>query len=807
MHKFAGALIASMLSMTAAVAQLRDDQPLQLEGLSPAGGRTSVTEAWGSLQFTLINPNTTGRDARVAVYYPEAPDVQYARDLWIPGRSRVTSWLTVGPATGQGNQFGRQFRTVLQDRTGGANRVILPPGDERARSRNVLYRKREQTTSLMVDVAPAEPDNPDPTVPADPLTFARMPRVDGQSEHIFIVHDGPLPLSPESLDGVDVFVLAGNRLAHDPPGRAALRRWVQQGGRLWVMIDRVDPDVLAPLLGDESIGEVDRVGLTTIRLRGPADGSVTESIREIEVPVPFVRVIPAENDRILASVDGWPAAFVRRVGRGKIVFTVLGAKGWSRPRIARDGPSPFPGIKEFPIPLAAAAALSKELHPPNEPDPLPAEVFQPMLAEEIGYSVVGRGTAATILGAFVLLLAGVGLGLRRSRSPLLFGALIPLVAGFASLAFVGLGERSRQSIPPTIGVAAMIDPVAGGDESVVTGMYAVYRPSSGGAVLGTRDGAMLGLDTEGLEGQTRTRVESDTGAWHWDGLSLPAGARTGALRATVKSGRIAAVARFGPEGIEGKLNSGTFQNLSDAIITTRTREPSAVRLGSDGAFSSGSADILPAGQFSAGTVLTDRQQRRQAVYRQLHTGTGPRHLEGRDLLMVWADSTDVPMIHDEETRIVGSALLAVPLEFERTPANTAVTIPRGMISYRRVADGKSLPVTLTAPYAVEMRLRFQLPASVLPLQVDKATLFVHARTPFRKFSVSGGKNGKQSLLQADAPIEPIRIQLADATQFELDDQGGLYLTIAIGEASAGASSDTAWKIESLSLEVNGRTAP
>ena len=803
----AGILVSFTLSAGVTSGQLAGDQPLQLQGLTPAGGRTSVTEAWGTLQFTVINPNASGRDARVTVYYAEAPDVQYARDVWVPGRSSLTTWLTVGPASGQRSDMVREFRTVLQDRTGGANRVVLPPGNERLRSRSAMYRKREQTTSLMVDLPAAEPGQPEPTVPADALTLARLPRADGQSEHISIVHDGPLPLSAEALDGVDVFVLAGNRLATDPPGRAALRRWVEQGGRLWVMLDRVDSATLAPILGDDGeLGIVDRVGLTTVRLRGQGDGPAGETVLEVEQPVPFVRVIASATDRVLASVDGWPAAFARRVGRGKVVFTTLGAHGWCRPRIARDGSSPFPGLRDFPIPSAPVTFLTKELHPQSEPDPLPPDVFQPMLAEEIGYSVVGRGMAAAILGGFVVTLGVVGVGLRRSRHPALFGALVPVVAGLAAVAFVALGERSRRAIPPTVGLAAMVDPVPGSDEAVVSGLYAVYRPASGPAAMGTRDGSLLGLDAEGLDGQTRVRVQTDIDAWHWDGLSLPAGTRTGSIRTTLKTGRIAAVARFGPEGIEGKLTAGTFGGLSDAIIATRSREPAAIRFGAEGTFASGPADILPAGQYLTGSVLTDRQQRRQAVYRQLHTGTGPRHLEGRDLLMVWADAADVPILREEGARVVGSVLLAVPLEFERTPADTRVTVPRGLIPYKRVAEGKQLPVTLTAPYSVAMRLRFQMPPSVLPLRVERATLSVQVRAPFRRVTVTGGPEGKPvPLFEADAPIEPIRIEITDASLLRLDEQGGLHLNFAIGEASSGAASESAWKIETLSLEVNGRT--
>ena len=71
------------------------------------------------------------------------------------------------------------------------------------------------------------------------------------------------PPLPEAFDGIDHLVLASNRLADDPVGVRAVRQWLMRGGRLWVLLDRVDPDVLAPLLGDAlDFQVVDRVSLT-----------------------------------------------------------------------------------------------------------------------------------------------------------------------------------------------------------------------------------------------------------------------------------------------------------------------------------------------------------------------------------------------------------------------------------------------------------------------------------------------------------------------------------------------------------------
>ncbi len=804
--------LAALVWPGAARAQEVEDQPLNLRGLYPAGIRNSVTESWGTLQFTVANPNTSGRDARVVVYYPERPDVQYARDVWVPPRATVTTWLTIGPAPPQVGVFAREYRMILIDRTGGKETVVLPPNEERVRSRIGLYRKREPTTALIFDAERADPGQPDPQVPPEVVTLARLPRAAVTlSEHVALVHDSPLPQAPEAFDGIDVFVIAGDRLAADPSGRAALRRWVENGGRVWVMLDRVNPDTIAPLLGEGSeIGVVDRVGLTTVQMR-IASKPAPEPKFDLEKPVPFVRVLPAATDRVIVSIDGWPAAFVRRVGRGKIVFTTLGQTAWSSPRGTglKDPPSPYSEFPRFPIPREPIAIVATELHPSPTPDTFPPDVFQPMLTDEIGYSIVGRGTAAGLLGGFVAALVGLGLVLRRTRNPVPVGGLLLGVAGLTVGAFVFVGERSRRSVPPTIGVAALVEPVAGRDESVVTGLYAVYHPQSGPITLGSRQDVSIGLDAEGLEGQARTRVQTDTGAWHWDGLALPAGARTGPLRTTLKTGHLTATARYGPNGIEGRLGAGAFRGLGDALVSTQPRDALAVRLAADGNFTCGPADVLAPGEYLTGAVLTDRQQRRQAVYRQLHTGVTLRHYDGRDLLMVWADPPDVPIVRQEGARLVGGVLLVVPIEFERTPANTAVAIPRGALPYRRVQDGKPIPATLNGSIAVDMRLRFQLPPSVLPLRVERATLVVQARAPFRRLTLSGVRDDKPvQLAQVTAPVDPVRVEITDPALLRLDEQGGLYLNVALSDPTPGSSStasDLAWKIDSITLEVAGRT--
>jgi hypothetical protein len=150
----------------------------------------------------------------------------------------------------------------------------------------------------------------------------------------------------------------------------------------------------------------------------------------------------------------------------------------------------------------------------------------------------------------------------------LAGWLGPAAAIGAAATFVYLGESARRTTPPTVAVAQIVDADAGSAETPIRGLLAMYRPKSGPAEIGVRQGGFFELDMTGTEGQTRKLMTTDVDAWHWENLSLPAGVRFAPFRTRVLTGQpIAAVARFGSNGVEGALTAGLFQDLDDAILT------------------------------------------------------------------------------------------------------------------------------------------------------------------------------------------------------------------------------------------------
>jgi hypothetical protein len=325
----------------------------------------------------------------------------------------------------------------------------------------------------------------------------------------------------------------------------------------------------------------------------------------------------------------------------------------------------------------------------------------------------------------------------------------------------------------------------------------------------------------GIEGQTRRLMVTDLDSWHWENLSMPAGVRFAPYEATGSTGQpLAAVAHFGPEGLEGKLSAGHFQEVGDALLSTPNGRNLSLRLQPDGSFRAGSSDVLPTGEFLAATVLSDRQQRRQEVYREfsrrspadLWAHAGVRG-EVRNVLLAWANPIDLHMPLGPEATVAGNALLVVPLRLERGPAVERRTIPGPLLPYRQILEVGSVRPLRESTNDSDLHLRFQLPAVVLPFTVQQARLVLKINAPGRRVTISGylPAGGLVELYRAENPLDPIRLDVADERVLHVDEDGGLHVNLSMNSVAASTPPgkgdvvrDEKWSIEYLDLEVSGR---
>lgn len=801
------AVLGALLPIQAAWAQGPPLRAVEVTGIEPGPARHSLSDQWGTLQLRLSNGGTEDRNVRVVVFYSDRPDIQYGRDVWMPAKSAVSTWLPIGPPSRQWIISDHcELQYLLYDRTDRAGHLQLPSRDERIRSATAAHRRHEVFTDVFLGEGQSDPGEDRDS--QDAIEAARVFRQSaGLSEMVGTMEGGTLPPVPEALSGVDHVILAGRCLGNDPIGRQTLRRWLQHGGTVWVMLDRADPDVVADLLADAPAPTiVGRTTLTSVVLRRVSGGEADR--QELEKPVAFLHVLTDRSDTVLHTVDGWPASFTRPVGRGKVLFTALGARGWYRPRGAQEQPSPFPEFPDTPVSLPALDDLAVDLVPVGKAREFSVTEFGPLLSDQIGYSIVGPGPVAALLGAFLLAVLLAGVWLRRSRRAELVGWLGPAAAVVVGAVFALWGEQTRRVIPPSVAAVNLIDATAGSQEQPVTGLVAVYRPTAGRATVAADHGGALQLDMAGLQGETLRWIATDAGAWHWEDFDLPAGLRLGSFAYTTHLDHPpAAGARFEANGsLNGKLLTGSLTGLEDVVLSTPSGRPRAVILQPDGSFVADDRDLLP-GQYLSGTVLSDKQQRRQAIYRSLLGEALPLHLQNRTALFAWEDKGDVPFTFDSDAHRGGGTLLVVPIRFTRPTAGSHVTVPGAFLQCKRVLEGRAAsrpPLRGNTP--IDMRLRFQVPPKLLPLKIERARFSMRVRAVARQVTVSGIAGNKVVALKtSDEPDGTLEVEIQQPEFLHLDAEGGLQVEVAIGlplrqlpaAADGTPNKDETWTLASV----------
>jgi len=789
---------------------------------APAGIHRCRPETWGLVAVRVANASDQPADVLATMYFAGDPNLQYARRLWLPAHSKRYSWCPILPPYSRPPPPNKDYittapveiKSLLFDRSGPTEKLLRSRSEPVVESGLLSIDHSRAITGVIADDEATEE-----AVAAMRLNVELPPAFS-------ILEEDFLPPVVESLEGLDQLVLASDRLVTDAAALAAVRVWLYGGGRLWIMLDQVDSATVEALLGEAFTCRVaDRVGLTRVRIEGvgpPGENSEGQP-REFDEPVDLVRVL-ATGVEVTHTVGGWPVAFWRKVGKGEGLFTTLGPRAWVRPRTARDRRPPWDVVGCPSVATEPFAQLAGRLFEPREPPLVEPRQFEPYLSEQIGYRIVSRGSVIGVLGTFCLVLLGSGVWLTWTKRLERMAWIGPTAAAVATAAFILMGLFTRKAVPPTVAVAQLVEVEPGAEDLWMTGLVAAYNQGASHARLGARRGGLFHLDMTGLDGTARRMVRGDLDAWHWEHLVLPGGVRTAPFSCATKINQpINARAVFGPDGLTGSLATGPFQALADAVIATPSGMNLAVDLDESGGFHAGTGDVLSPGQYVAGTLLSDEQRRRQSVYGELFSLAAARRYPDRPTLLAWARPLEMQFEFPDEARRVGAALLAVPLSIDRSAAGTRVTIPSPFLPYRSVAGLARRPsgaysharrewIELRAPS--ESYLRFQFPAEVLPMELDRATLTLTINAPSRTLEVSGFAGGRPvRLATRNSPVGTFKFDVTRPDVLQLDDRGGLLLGISVGadrsvvseSSKADASiARSAWKIEAVELEAAGQ---
>ena len=805
------------------------DQPApnSIENFNLSTGGTGLYRPgkWGLIKVGVRNPQDHDVDLLATTYFVGDPTLQFGRRLWIPPKSRITSWHPIRmPALESRDQKWFELRSMVITNSAGGESMATNEFGSMQFDQAFRVAANEPVTAMVADLGSPQAYNSPWSTPQDLVLTGRNDR--GLRYNYVLLADPMFPAGEELLESIDQLVIASDRLTGDVGGIAAIRRWVASGGRLWIMADRVSPGMVASLLGDEdTFLEVDRVDLSEVHVdTGPLSQTKIPFDRELERPARLVRVI-AENVDVDFQVNGWPAAFWKTFGEGRILVTTLGSDGWLSPRLKSTPVNPE--TKPYETQFVAGGPLSQlalEFFTSHSPPLIPRDLAEKQVRELIGYSIPARSLVVGTLGGFTLLLLVLAYVFGQRGRLELMGLAVPILSLLSAGLLLGAGWSRRSTIPASVAMIQVVQAVPGTDEIRTSGLAGVFSKDSQSRKLAGTAGGWMVPEMQGLDGTTRRMVWSDIDTWNWQNLPATPGLRMVEFQTAGQVARaVEAVAEFDSRGIHGTLVLPPGLDPGDAVIAT-AHGRLGVELQGGGKFTAISTDVLGSEQYLSANVLSDAQQQRSQLMSQMLKPVPGTTQATVPLLLVWTRPWEAGM-SIVEPNTLGSALVSVPLRWERPTAGTSVSIPAPFLPLREVIGPDGTPPAGIYDYrkgiwqqrtgSSTTWLGFSVPPHLRPLDVKSATVTFKVLGPMGRLAISTGiDNRRQDLKVWDKPVGTLSFDIADRQALKLDSRGRILLRMEVGEGAkasdAGVNSPktsgamtpaTYWQFEDISLQV------
>ena len=768
---------------------------------------------WSCQRVTFTNPTSDEQQAACVSYALTEPFRQYGRTVSVPARARrrIVYPLRI-PDRPPNFKKPLEVKTELLQVASSAGR---PPDHEAprvVREALVVLDLGEQATAVLADDQQTE-------------LLVRISRVmAGLSSRLYAFReDWTLPATEESLSAFDHMVIASDRFLEDPQGVIAVRHWLQQGGRVWVLLDKTKPEVLAALLGDAWTGALlDRTSVVQFQLvdNRPVAGRRDGAQHVLDAPVDLA-LVDSGRGEVDYVVGGWPTAIRFPCGRGSLLVTTLGPRGWYAelpPQILDrvvDREVAQQLVKQsarMPLGLVARSFLQ-----PTPPPQVSPATLRSAARQRIGYQAPRRWVVATVLGSLFGGLVGAGVLFHRAQRSAWSLALAPAAALVAAGVLVVAGHASRTHLPPTVASAEVVAllPDAGEYQSRVG--VAIYRPSGSEETV-EGSGPICQLEPVGQQGSVQRVVWTDFDRWQLEKMAFPPGVTVGQHAGFGPlPNSFAADVSLTATGLTGRLSLPVEMTSSSAVFLTGWGPALAVQIDKQGIFSAEADAELPANRFSNAALIDDQTQRRESLLRELLTAPGRPRLPAGPTLLCWTRSWETDNSLGVSGGREGEALVIAPLRVTRPDPGSVVRIPAAWIPFEAVAGLDGSPPTsaysntdrtwvAALSRETNISLRFQLPPFLLPVELHNATLSAEIHAPDRDVQFFGWQAASPQLLASERG--PVRRQFSilveERETLRLDPAGGLVISIDVGRHTNSEQSGLAaagWRIANVYLSV------
>jgi hypothetical protein len=781
---------------------------------------------WAAVGLRVANFGDEPIEKSVALYGEEELRMQYGRTMWLPAQStRVLDVSFHVPTDIPQDRSGLDLQLLSFDHTR-TDEVLSRRSYDQMVTHSLLPLdfSRLKTAAIYHDLLLDESAS---TLAKDDAAYqliqASKKTFDGSPIVIELSSDF-LPHSTAAYDGLDQLIICSDRIRSDTAGLLAIRRWLQQGGRVWVMLDRVGPETLVALLGNGTCCEiVGRTELTDFTICDTTQVSeqLSQETWQADDPASFLEVMTDEKD-IHCTIDGWPAAFWKRVGLGEVLITTLGPEGW----VAKFNPFAEGAVPQNqPVgPLLALQSISARFYQPRTVQPATLKPYRPILLEQIGRSVPSRRLAlATLVGSCLgMLLAGIWLHHIQRQWHMVW--LVPTFCLMAAAIMFTVGAMASREVPASLAYLQLVQAVPETESADCRSLLAFYSESTRELPLPAGADVLMEPDVTDLDGIIKRVTWDDNGHSNWRNISVkPRTVRFVEMRAPLAEGQtLRAHGRFGPRGFSGNLEGELVRGLKDGLIASAAAPELALDIEADGSFLGGQGQVLPPNQFLKSAMLTDEQRRHLEGYRALLDAQSEGHYPPQLTLLGWRGAEPLDDALCEGFRTIGAMLVAIPLEIELSHPGDSFLVPATFIDVHVVEGETGLSMAFDQrlgkwvegySFATNSRLRYVLPRQVLPCRLSRAVVSLKADVPSRTLRISGVADGGLSVLFERSNFNGVaQFEIEDASLLELDEFGGLLLNVEVTDTDRPQESVStanrerqAWQIDYLHLEVEGQT--
>lgn len=741
-----------------------------------SGVRILEPGKWGTIRSVVANRSASESLGLIAVQFPSDPLRQFGSRVWTPAWSirEVQTPVLLGSQPEQATSIELATRLFGQD---GVQR------GKQASAQTPITRGRFESAII----TPGEESEAQPLV-------AALRKAAGLKPTTFLLNPRKLPNTAAGYEAIDSVFVAGSDLVLDPLRSDALVAFVERGGRLWILLDSADQPRLQELLGDRwDLAVLDSVEVTNFMLKGPSG----ETEQNLDHGVQLARVV-APGFEVLHTVQGNPAALRKAIGRGQLVVTTLGVRGWLDS--AGGATAALGDLQAFVAPAEDSRALAAS----------DTKLFDVHIGREIGHEVLGRGAVASIFGVAVAALLGAALWASRGRRLELAAPVAALLAIMSGGVLIGLGSASQSKTASTAASAQLVIYADVPDRAEVLTRTSVYRSPEDGKLqspVRTSQGGTVVPDRAG-SGALEQMIWTDPESLEILGLDLPPGAGVQLTSHASINGLGSARATIGVDkaGIRGALSmrSGTMRD-QPVLVTPRGLQ--MLSLDHDGMLRQKVANAL-----GSETLQSEEQLARSQVLRDL---LGKAWYPVKPMILVWADlvETGVQLPVPE----LGSSLRAIPVAFESPPIGEEVLIPASLVAAEplrgNVGNRKSGavydPIKRTwlgevhQPMLVVMQYR--IPAEFGRIDIQSAELTLDLRAPGCRFDVVVVRDGSLRVVGGGVnPSGRTAVDLVGDNAPEMDAEGRMLVGIEV-HGNESMADGPGWSLQRMDLSIRGRT--